>query len=130
MTFFRCLGIEVKGADIEDCHRLGYTNPKNTIVRFVNRKFCYQALDKEMELHKLDSKRLDFNSIKTLHFTENFTPLSQLLAWKCGEGLHDSQYMEYRSMIRIRRTANKKAQSIKNDNDLKSLYPDFVFRNR
>ena len=27
---FSCLGIEVKGSDIEDCHRLGYTNPKNT----------------------------------------------------------------------------------------------------
>ena len=28
---FSCLGIEVKGSDIEDCHRLGYANPKNTI---------------------------------------------------------------------------------------------------
>ena len=31
-----CLGIEVKGADVEDCHRLGYANPKNTIDRFVH----------------------------------------------------------------------------------------------
>ena len=28
---FSCLGIEMKGSDIEDCHRLGYTNPKNAI---------------------------------------------------------------------------------------------------
>ena len=45
IDIFSCLGIEVKGSDIEDCHRLGYTNPKNT--RFINRKFCYQALDKK-----------------------------------------------------------------------------------
>ena len=32
-----------------------------------------------------------------------------------------------RGMIRIKRTANDRALSIKNDNDLKSLYPDFVF---
>ena len=48
---FSCLNIEVKGPDIEDCHRLGYANPKNKIIRFVNCKFCYQALDKKMELH-------------------------------------------------------------------------------
>ena len=35
----------------------GYANPKNTIIKFVNHRFCYQALDKKMELHKLDSKR-------------------------------------------------------------------------
>ena len=46
IDIFSCLGIELKGADIEDCHRLGYENPKNTIVRFVNHKFCYQVLDK------------------------------------------------------------------------------------
>ena len=31
-----CLGIEVKGADVEDCHRLGYANAKNIIDRFVH----------------------------------------------------------------------------------------------
>ena len=85
IDIFSCLGIEVKGSDIEDCHRLGYANPKNTIVRFVNRKFCYQALDKKMDLHKLDSRRLGFNPVKTLYFSENLTPTNQLLAWKCRE---------------------------------------------
>ena len=92
-----------------DFHRLAYANPKNTIIRFVNWKFCYQALDKKMDLHNLDSRRLDFNPVKTLYFRENFTP---------------------RSVIKIRRTANESALSIKNDNDLKSIYPDFVFRDR
>ena len=32
---------------------------------------------------KLD--RLGFNPIKTLYFSENFTPLNQLLAWKCRD---------------------------------------------
>ena len=82
---FNCLGIEVEGADIEDCHRLGYVNLKNTIVRFANHKFCYQALDKKMELYKLGSKRLGFNPVKILYFNENVTPLNQFLAWKCRE---------------------------------------------
>ena len=44
---FSCLSIEVKGSDIKGCHRLGYANPKNTIIRFINQKFCYQSLDKK-----------------------------------------------------------------------------------
>ena len=82
---FSCLGIEVKGSDIEDCHRIGYANPKNTIFRFFNRKSCYQALDEKMDLRKLDSRRLGFNPVKTLYFSENLTPTNQLLAWKCRE---------------------------------------------
>ena len=35
-----------------------------------------------------------------------------------------------RGVIKIRRTANERALSIKNDNDLKSLCSDFVFRDR
>ena len=133
IEIFSCLGIEVEGADIEDCHRLGYANPKNKIVRFVNRKFCYQDLDKKMELHKLNSKRVGFNPVKTLYFSENLTSLDQLLAWKCRELNRASIIHSTWSalgVIRRRRTANERALSIKNDNDLKSLYPDFVFRDR
>ena len=133
IDIFSCLGVEVKGSDIEECHRLGYVNPKNTIVRFVNRKFCYQALDKKMDLHKLDSRRLGFNPVKTLYFSENLTPTNQLLAWKCRELKRASKIHSTWSasgVIKIRRTANERALSIKNDNDLKSIYPDFVFRDR
>ena len=133
IDIFSCLGIEVKGSDIEDCHRLGYANPKNKIVRFVNRKFCYQALDKKMDLHKLDIRRLDFNPVKTLYCSENLTPTNQLMAWKCKELKRVSKIHSTWSasgVIKIRRTANERALSIKNDNDLKSLYPGFVFRDR
>ena len=133
IDIFSCLGVEVKGSDIEECHRLGYVNPKNTIVRFVNRKFCYQALDKKMDLHKLNSRRLGFNPVKALYFSENLNPTNQLLAWKRRELKRASMIhstCSARGVIKIRRTANERAVSIKNDNDLKSLYPDFVFRDR
>ena len=82
---FNCLGTEVEGGDIEDCHRLGCVSLKNTIVRFANHKFCYQGLDKKMELFKLGCKRLGFNPVEILYFNENVTPLNQFLAWKCRE---------------------------------------------
>ena len=37
-------------SDIEDCHRLGKNS--DTILRFVNRKFCNDILEKKCELHK------------------------------------------------------------------------------
>ena len=73
IDIFSCFGFKVNGENIKDCHRHDYANPKNTIVRFFNRKFCYQALDKKMDLHKLDSKRLGFNPVKALYFSENLT---------------------------------------------------------
>ena len=104
---FSWVHIFLKGADIEDCQRLG--NPKNTIVRFVNRKFCYQALDKKNESHKLDSKMMGFNPFKTLYFSKNLTPLNQLLAWKCRElkraSMIQSSWRAW-DVIRIMRTAN------------------------
>ena len=37
-------------SEIEDCHRLGKNS--NTVVRFINRKFCNGILEKKCELHK------------------------------------------------------------------------------
>ena len=84
-----------------------------------------------MDLHKLDSRRLGFNLLKTFYCSENLTPTNQLPAWKCRELKRASKIHSAWSasgVIKIRRTANERALSIKNDNDPKSLYPDFVFR--
>ena len=109
IDIFSCLAIKVKGADIEDCHTLGYANLENTIVRFVHHKFCYLALVKKLELHKLDSKSLGFNPVKALYFSENLTPLNQLLTWKCRElkrtSIIHSTWIVW-GVIRIRRNAN------------------------
>ena len=103
------------------------------MVRFLNQTFRYQALDKKMKLHKLDSKRFGFSPVKALYFSKNLTPTNQLLTWKHRELKRASMIHSTWSawgVIRIRRTANERALSIKNDNDLKSLNPDFVFRDR
>lgn len=43
---------------IEDCYRQGKADPNHTIVRFANRKFCYETLDKKFNLRKVDSAKL------------------------------------------------------------------------
>ena len=55
---FECLNIPPAKIGIEDCHRLGKLTPKSTIVRFVNRKNCYAALSKKLDLQHIDKGKL------------------------------------------------------------------------
>ena len=82
---FKSLNIDIKKSDIEECHRLGKANLKNTIVRFVNRKHSEEALAKKSDLKKIDNVNLNFESNVVLFFSKNLTPFNQHLAWKCCE---------------------------------------------
>ena len=54
------MNLTVENSDIEGYHRIGKGNPKITIVRFVNRKFCNLILDKKHELKKIDNENYVF----------------------------------------------------------------------
>ena len=60
IDIFSQLNITISKSDIEDGHRLGKANPKNTIVRFVNRKFCNDALEKKKNLMSINKMELGF----------------------------------------------------------------------
>ena len=65
--------IVVTKSDAEDCHRMGKNG--NTIVRFVNRKFCNVILKKKIELHKnIDKSKLGFSNDTKIYVSENLTP--------------------------------------------------------
>ena len=81
----KSINLTVENSDIEGCHRIGNDNPKTTIVRFVNSKFCYPILDKKHELKKNDNAKLRFQNNVKLFVSENLSPFNQKLAWKCRE---------------------------------------------
>ena len=56
-------------SDIEDCYRLGKNG--NTIVQFVNRKFCNDILGKKIDLHKNIDKSKNLVLVTTLRFKFN-----------------------------------------------------------
>ena len=85
IDIFKCLNITVQNKDIEGCHRLGKANPQNTIVRFVNRKFCYEASEKKTDLKNVNNNDLGFESNTKLFIGENLTRLNHQLAWMCRE---------------------------------------------
>ena len=84
VDIFHSLNINVSKHDIEDYHRLGKVVPKNTIAWFVNRKFCYEALDNKLNLRKVDMIKLGaiqvlfIQASAILYFSKNLTHYNQL----------------------------------------------------
>ena len=130
IDIFSALNINITSKDVEDCHRLG-KDGKNIIVRLVNRKHCYQALNRKMDLRKIDNSSLAFHPDVKLYLSENLTPCNQYLGWKCRElkraSLIHSSWSS-RGVIKLRRTMNERPINITNEATLSELYLDFVFR--
>ena len=132
IDIFECLNILLAKSDIEDCHRLGRSNSKITIVRLVNRKNCYAALSKKLDLQHIDKVKLGFPEAN-LFFNENLTLYNQKLAWKCRELKHAGKIhstWSTKGVIKLRHTMNECAISIEDKIELSDLYSDFVFRER
>ena len=66
-------------------------DPKNTIVRFVGHRFCFEALDQKLNLRKVDSTKLGFQAGDVLYFSENLTPRNFSTQFSCPvDGTKDS----------------------------------------
>ena len=113
------------------CETRHLVTPKNTIVRFVTRKFCKKALEAKFDSQNVNNAELHFDTISVLHFSENLTPYNQYLAWKCRElkraNLIHSTWSS-KSLIKIRRSMNEKPIPIEHENDIFNLYPNFIFK--
>ena len=84
IDIFSALNISITSKNVEDCHHLG-KDGKNTIVRSVNRKHCYQALNRKMDLTKIHNSSFAFHQDVKLHLSENLTQYNQYLGWKFRE---------------------------------------------
>ena len=77
---------QIEGNDIEACHRVVKFNnnkpPRKTLVRFVNRKICLQALINRRKLRSFDTSTIGLDNTE-LYFNENLTPLNNKLAYLC-----------------------------------------------
>ena len=72
IDIFSQLNISLSKSDIEDCHQLGKCN---TMVRFVNQKFCKDALEKKFNVNKhIDNSRIGLNFENKLFVCKNLTP--------------------------------------------------------
>ena len=61
------------------------------------------------------------------------TPYNQRLAWKCRElkiARNIQKVWGMKGIIKIRQSPNEQADSINNDDDIKYLFPDFIFKEK
>ena len=75
----KSMNLTVGGRDIQGCHRIGKSDQKTTIVRFINRKFCNLILDKKHERKKICNAKLCFQDNVKLFVSENLSPCNQRL---------------------------------------------------
>ena len=133
IDIFKCLNISIQNTDIEGCHRLGKANPRNTIVRLVNRKFCYEALERKGNLKNVNNHGLGFEPSTKLFISENLTPLNQQLAWMCRELKRAGRIhgcWSSKGVVRLRCTMNERGISITNLLQIRDMYPDFAFKEK
>ena len=121
--------ITVQNNDIEGCHRLGKATPQNTTVRFVKRKYRYEALEKKADLKNVNNRDLGFESNTKLFLSENLTPLNQQLAWMCRElkqvcKIHSC--WSSKGVVTLRRTMDDESMSVINKTQIRNIYPDFI----
>ena len=129
----KSINLTVENSDNEGCHRIGNSDPKTTIVRFVNRKFCNLILDKKHELRKTDNAKLCFQDKVKLFVSKNLSPFNQRLAWKFRELRQASKIhsaFSSKGIVKFCHTMNEQRISIEHGRDLTSLYPDFTFKER
>ena len=74
MDIFKCLNIIIQSNDIEGYHRIGKASPQNTIIRFINGKFCFDALEKKANLKNVNNQHLGFETNTKLFFSGELNP--------------------------------------------------------
>ena len=124
IDIFSHLNINVSKPDIDGCHQLGKSN---TIVRFVSRKVCKDALEKKFEVNRLiNNSMFGFKRENKLFTCENLTPYNQCLAWMCrdlkrAKKIHN--FWSNKGIIKFRRTMNERSTSVDHESDpLSRLY--------
>ena len=81
------IDVNVESREVEDCHRIGKSNngSKKTIIRFINRKYCKQALFNRKRLETLNYRKHEFDIGKKAFINENLTIRNEQLAFNCRQ---------------------------------------------
>ena len=131
-VIFNSMGININENDIEDCHRIGKSKPKKTIVRFTNRKFCKKAMKNKSKLKDKDTTEFGnhFADKPAIYISDNLSPSYSETMFYCRKlkragRIHNNYYVN--GKIFILRTPGENPKRITHKKDLKILYPDFVF---
>ena len=125
------IDITVEKSEIEACHRLpGKETHKTTVVRFINRKHCENALKSRKKLKHCDKTSLGFSENQEIFFNDNLCPYYKKLSWMCRKVKREKLIVSTLSesgTVLIKTEENAKKIKIRHENELLDLFPDYVF---
>ena len=133
---FESIDVNICSDEMEACHRLPYSKkedrskPKRTIVQFVNRKKCEQAIFNRKKLKDVDKTKLKFPEETRIFINDSLCPYYRGIYGKCKK-LYQLKnifsFWSYNGIIRIKLEENGKMISITHDEDLFKLFPKVQF---
>ena len=86
---FESIDVNICSDEMEACHRLPYSKkedrskPKRTIVKFVNRKKCEQAIFNRKKLKDVDKTKLKFPEETRIFINDSLCPYYRGIYGKC-----------------------------------------------
>ena len=129
------VNVKVESRDIEGCHRLGKlkknNTPRKTIIRFVNRKNCLQALINRRMLRTLNTADMGLGNVK-LYLNENLTPENNRLAYFCRKLKKDkkiSKTFTRNGVVFLTKSDDDEPLKVPNESFLRDLFPEYDFGN-
>ena len=124
------IGVNVESKDIEACHRIGKSSPKNSIVRFMNRKVCKSALKNRKKIRSVDATKLELPIRSKLFINENLSPYFNKISFQCRRLKRAGKIIKvysHEGIVHIVRTVQEKPKKIIHVNDLTFMFPEFDF---
>lgn len=102
---------------MEEWHRFGKVDSKSqwkeTIVRFIERRFCKKVLLNRKKLTNLDNSKYNFSNSKKIFVNKNISQMNESIAFK-GRKLKTkkiiSAYYTKNSVVHVKKTERSKAQ--------------------
>ena len=125
------VGVKISKVDLEAVHRLGKPRDGShrTIVRFVNRKHCKDALTNRKKLRSIDSSSIGLNKAE-LYFNENLTPMNGKIAYKSRvlkrAGIISNTFTKD-GVTNIVKKVGDKSIKVLHESALDEMFPHFQF---
>ena len=120
------IDIKVEPDNFEAVHSLSAKSSK-TIVRFVNRKICIEALRNRKKM-KTSAQSIGFDK-SIVYVNENLTDFNNEIAYRCRRlkksKLIDNTY-SMNGIVYIMKIGENKRTKILHIDELKEMFPDFA----
>ena len=125
----------IQNGDIEACPKIGKsdkkTSSKETIVQFVNRKYCKKALINRKELVNINSKtKYNLSKNNKIFINRNVTRTNESIAFcsrklKRNGQIHSCYTRD--GIVHIKKNEHSKALKVHHTSFLYDAFPDFGF---